>query len=109
VALQIKLKVSSSGSLTQTLEIPSETHNFETLRMNNDAPYQAIMLSVLFSALSLTWLSCLTTPQSPTNLPPASPGVFTVQNSVLIDATFEDVWDVLTDFPSYPDWNPFLR
>ncbi|KAK7445163.1 hypothetical protein VKT23_009594 [Stygiomarasmius scandens] len=67
------------------------------------------MLSVLFSALSLTWLSCLAAAQSPTNLPPAPPGVFTVQNSVLINATLKDVWDVLTDFPSYPDWNPFLR
>jgi hypothetical protein len=31
-----------------------------------------------------------------------------VETSVRIDATPERVWEVLVDFPSYPEWNPFV-
>ncbi|MFJ1455678.1 SRPBCC family protein [Nocardia sp. N2S4-5] len=33
---------------------------------------------------------------------------FTIDDSVDIDAPAEVVWTVLTDFPAYGDWNPFV-
>lgn len=32
----------------------------------------------------------------------------TIERSIEIDATPEQVWDVLTDLPSHAEWNPFL-
>lgn len=32
-----------------------------------------------------------------------------LETETWIAATPEEVWAVLTDFPSYPDWNPFVR
>ena len=32
-----------------------------------------------------------------------------LHTSIDIDATPERVWEILTDFPHYPDWNTFLR
>ncbi|CAA7259150.1 unnamed protein product [Cyclocybe aegerita] len=45
----------------------------------------------------------------PSNLPPATTGIFTVQASVIINAPIEKVWNTLLDFPSYAQWNPFVR
>lgn len=33
----------------------------------------------------------------------------TIKTTIDIAASAEMVWRVLTDFPSYPKWNPFLR
>lgn len=33
----------------------------------------------------------------------------TVETTVEIAAPVERVWDVLADFDSYPEWNPFVR
>ncbi|MBB5916957.1 uncharacterized protein YndB with AHSA1/START domain [Nocardia transvalensis] len=33
---------------------------------------------------------------------------FTIDDSVDIDAPAEVVWKVLTDFPAYGEWNPFV-
>ncbi|CAL1698177.1 unnamed protein product [Somion occarium] len=41
--------------------------------------------------------------------PRAEDGVFTMTASATIDAPVEKVWNVLLDFPSYPEWNPFVR
>ncbi|KAL1741812.1 hypothetical protein HDZ31DRAFT_44621 [Schizophyllum fasciatum] len=43
------------------------------------------------------------------HLPPEEPGVFKAQASATIDAPIDTVWQTLLDFPSYPDWNPFVR
>jgi hypothetical protein len=32
-----------------------------------------------------------------------------LHSEIEIDAPAERVWRILTDFPSYPEWNPFIR
>lgn len=32
-----------------------------------------------------------------------------IRAEIEIDAPAERVWEVLTDFPSFPSWNPFVR
>lgn len=32
-----------------------------------------------------------------------------IRTEILINATPEKVWNVLTDFSSYPKWNPFVK
>jgi hypothetical protein len=32
-----------------------------------------------------------------------------IQSQIEIAARRERVWSILTDFPSYPSWNPFIR
>jgi hypothetical protein len=32
-----------------------------------------------------------------------------LHTEITIDATPERVWDILTDFAAYPEWNPFVR
>ncbi|KIJ60906.1 hypothetical protein HYDPIDRAFT_97692 [Hydnomerulius pinastri MD-312] len=45
-----------------------------------------------------------------TGLPPlASNGVFHASASIVIDAPRELVWEVLMDWRSYHEWNPFVR
>ncbi|KAF9238674.1 hypothetical protein BU15DRAFT_47424 [Melanogaster broomeanus] len=45
-----------------------------------------------------------------TGLPPlTSKGVFIASASVVIDAPRELVWEVLMDWGSYREWNPFIR
>ncbi|KAG6836981.1 hypothetical protein H0H93_016934 [Arthromyces matolae] len=41
--------------------------------------------------------------------PQAETGVFSVSSSILIDAPPEKVWSIILDFPSYEEWNPFVR
>ncbi|MCB1180053.1 MAG: SRPBCC domain-containing protein [Leptospiraceae bacterium] len=31
-----------------------------------------------------------------------------IQTEIIINAPKKIIWDILTDFPSYPEWNPFL-
>jgi hypothetical protein len=32
-----------------------------------------------------------------------------LHTSIEIESTRQQVWEILTDFPSYPEWNPFIR
>ncbi|KAK7045484.1 hypothetical protein VNI00_007737 [Paramarasmius palmivorus] len=44
------------------------------------------------------------------NTPPeASSAVFVVADSIKIDAPIDKVWEILLDFKSYNEWNPFVR
>jgi hypothetical protein len=43
------------------------------------------------------------------NLPSVAPGVFNVSTRIEIQATTSAVWDTLTNFPAYAEWNPFVR
>jgi hypothetical protein len=31
-----------------------------------------------------------------------------IRSEIEIDASADEVWSVLTDFPAFPDWNPFI-
>jgi len=33
---------------------------------------------------------------------------YEIRTEIAINATPARVWDILTDFPRYPDWNPFV-
>lgn len=32
-----------------------------------------------------------------------------IDSSIIIFAPAKTIWDILTDFAAYPDWNPFIR
>ena len=32
-----------------------------------------------------------------------------LRTEIIINAPVEKVWNVLTDFPQYPNWNPFIK
>lgn len=44
-----------------------------------------------------------------TNLPDVPPGVFNVSTRIEIRSTKHAAWEALTNFPRYPEWNPFVR
>ncbi|KAH8989978.1 hypothetical protein EDB92DRAFT_1946955 [Lactarius akahatsu] len=41
--------------------------------------------------------------------PLATSSVFIIRSSIAISASKQKVWDILLDFPSYGEWNPFMR
>jgi hypothetical protein len=43
------------------------------------------------------------------NLPDVEPGVFNASTRIEIETTTSAVWDALTNFPAYAEWNPFVR
>ncbi|KAI9431258.1 hypothetical protein H4582DRAFT_1250786 [Lactarius indigo] len=44
------------------------------------------------------------------DIPPlARSSVFVIRSSIAISASKQKVWDTLLDFPSYSEWNPFMR
>jgi ribosome-associated toxin RatA of RatAB toxin-antitoxin module len=31
-----------------------------------------------------------------------------ITTAIVMNANREKVWNILSDFPAYPDWNPFI-
>lgn len=69
----------------------------------------AVMLLLLLQAISVfsAYTNLLDVPY--TNLPDVPQGVFNVSTRIEIRSNKHAAWDALTDFPKYPDWNPFVR
>ena len=44
-----------------------------------------------------------------TNLPSPPDGLFESYTRAAISAPIDAVWNLMVDFPSYPNWNPFVR
>ena len=61
----------------------------------------AVMLLLLLSAISVF--------SAYTNLPDVPEGVFNVSTRIEIRSNKHAAWRALTDFPKYPEWNPFVR
>jgi len=40
---------------------------------------------------------------------PTTSSVFAIRSSISIDAPKQKVWDILLDFASYKEWNPYIR
>ncbi|KAG6837811.1 hypothetical protein H0H93_016179 [Arthromyces matolae] len=57
--------------------------------------------------LNLAFAACVAAQTS--NLPYIAPGIFQAAANISIDAPLLTVWNVILDFPAYPDWNPFVR
>ncbi|KAF5350808.1 hypothetical protein D9758_010400 [Tetrapyrgos nigripes] len=66
-----------------------------------------IVVPMVLLVQRLTPVSAQSSP--PSHLPPVNPGLFSAHASILINGTVQEVWDVLTDFPAYREWNPFVR
>lgn len=64
---------------------------------------------ILIRALLLSAFHVYTVESEYTNLPDVPPGIFQVGTRIEIHGTTTAAWDALTNFPNYPDWNPFVR
>ena len=56
-------------------------------------------------ALALEFLRLVLPPRPPAH----QMGVMTLSTHIEIAGPVEAVWNVLTDFAAYPEWNPFVR
>lgn len=69
-----------------------------------------MLKSSLFNAFCSAMLQASPVVSQYTNLPNIEPGVFNASTRIEIHNTsFDAVWNLLTDFPNYADWNPFVR
>ncbi|KAF1934218.1 uncharacterized protein M421DRAFT_51009 [Didymella exigua CBS 183.55] len=57
----------------------------------------------------ILWLQTIGVCSVVTNLPEVPHGVFNVSTRIEIRGTKHAAWTALTDFPNYPEWNPFVR
>lgn len=64
---------------------------------------------MLSCAIALLLASSTSVAAQSSNLPDVAPGVFNVSTRIEIQTTTGAVWNALTNFPAYAEWNPFVR
>jgi hypothetical protein len=64
---------------------------------------------MLSSVIALLLASSTGVLAQTSNLPDVAPGVFNVSTRIEIQTTTSAVWNALTNFPAYAEWNPFVR
>lgn len=67
------------------------------------AAYKLTTLSLLLLLQAIGVFSTFT------NLPDVPPGVFNTSTRIEIRSNKHAAWKALTNFPKYPEWNPFVR
>jgi hypothetical protein len=78
-------------------------------RMMHPAALLIAAASALFLLLAAPAQACEAPATNQTNLPPPPAGVFKASARIAINGSAAATWAALIDFPSYPDWNPFVR
>jgi hypothetical protein len=63
----------------------------------------------MHALFSLLFFLIVKTLAQVSNLPAVEPGVFEASARIEITTTRAALWNALTDFPAYPNWNPFVR
>lgn len=88
--------------------------HFLVLSSELPPPPSSCRMKVFLAALAFTLQACSQS-VPPTNLPPsvaerAPDAVFAANASKLLSGTtIDEAWQVLLDFDTYAEWNPFVR
>lgn len=77
-------------------------------------PAPSVVVRALLAAAAVSSVAADAVAPTPpqtnqTNLPPPPDGLFESYTRAAISAPIDTVWDLMVDFPSYPNWNPFVR
>lgn len=70
---------------------------------------RALLAAAAFSTAAADAVAPTPPQTNQTNLPPPPDGLFESYTRAAISAPIDAVWNLMVDFPSYPNWNPFVR